>query len=279
MGSVMVEVKDLAMRYGERTALNGIDFEIARGELFGLLGPNGAGKTTLISVLSTLLKPGSGRVTIRSLDVVDRAKEIKAFIGTVPQEIALYSTLSARENLSFYGRIYGLKGLQLKKRIDELLEMVDLSDRKDERVHKYKIRTRVLGDKSILPKKVQGAIAEAEEATKDYDNYYFNLALAYGGREEILSAIKKISRNVKEGRIDIDDINEEMVSGHLYTADLPDPDLILRTSGEVRISNFLLWQLAYSELYFSDVYWPGFRKVDFLRALRSYQMRKRRYGT
>ena len=95
MGSVMVEVKDLAMQYGERTALNGIDFEIARGELFGLLGPNGAGKTTLISVLSTLLKPSAGRVTIRSLDVVDRAKEIKAFIGTVPQEIALYSTLSS----------------------------------------------------------------------------------------------------------------------------------------------------------------------------------------
>jgi len=137
MNSVMVEVKDLTMRYGERTALNGIAFEIDRGELFGLLGPNGAGKTTLISVLSTLLKPSSGRATIRSLDVADQAKEIKPFIGTVPQEIALYSTLSARENLSFYGRMYGLHGLQLKKRIDELLEMIGLSDRKDERVHKF----------------------------------------------------------------------------------------------------------------------------------------------
>jgi len=137
MGSAMVEVKDLIVQYGERTALNGIRFEIGRGELFGLLGPNGAGKTTLISVLSTLLRPSSGRVKIRSLDVVDQAKEIKPFIGTVPQEIALYPTLSACENLSFYGRMYGLHGLQLKNRIDELLEMIGLSDRKDERVHKF----------------------------------------------------------------------------------------------------------------------------------------------
>lgn len=137
MGSVMVEVKDLIMRYGERTALNGIGFEIGRGELFGLLGPNGAGKTTLISVLSTLLKPSSGHVTVRSLDVVERAKEIKPLIGIVPQEIALYPSLSSRENLSFYGQIYGLHGPQLKKRINELLEMIGLSDRRGERVEKF----------------------------------------------------------------------------------------------------------------------------------------------
>jgi ABC-2 type transport system ATP-binding protein len=137
MGPVMVEVKDLIRRYGDRTALNGIAFEIYRGELFGLLGPNGAGKTTLIYILSTLLKPSSGSVTVRSLDVVDQAKKIKPFIGTVPQEIALYPTLSASENLSFYGRMYGLQGLQLKNRIDELLEMIGLLDRKDERVHKF----------------------------------------------------------------------------------------------------------------------------------------------
>jgi ABC-2 type transport system ATP-binding protein len=137
MISVMVEVKDLIQRYGERTALDGISFEIGQGELFGLLGPNGAGKTTLISVLSTLLKPSSGCAKVRSLDVVDRAKEIKPLIGVVPQEIALYSTLSARENLSFYGQMYGLQGLELKKRIDELLEMIGLSDRKRERVDKF----------------------------------------------------------------------------------------------------------------------------------------------
>jgi ABC-2 type transport system ATP-binding protein len=137
MASVMVEVKDLIRRYGERTALNGISFQIHRGELFGLLGPNGAGKTTLISVLSSLLKPSSGRATIRSLNVVDKAKEIKLFIGIVPQEIALYPTLSALENLSFYGRMYGLRGPHLKKRIDELLDMIGLADRKEERVDKF----------------------------------------------------------------------------------------------------------------------------------------------
>ena len=137
MDSVMVEVKDLTMRYGERTALTGIGFEIDRGELFGLLGPNGAGKTTLISILSTLLKPSSGQVKIGSLDVLRQGKEIKHFIGTVPQEIALYPTLSARENLNFYGRMYGLHGLKLKKRIDELLEMIRLTDRRHERVQKF----------------------------------------------------------------------------------------------------------------------------------------------
>ena len=137
MNSLMVEVKDLIMRYGERTALAGVGFEIDRGELFGLLGPNGAGKTTLISILSTLLKPSSGHVTIDSMEIVHQAKKIKHFIGTVPQEIAVYPTLSARENLSFYGRMYGLHGLQLKKRIDELLEMIGLTDRKHERVQKF----------------------------------------------------------------------------------------------------------------------------------------------
>ncbi len=90
--------------------------------------------------------------------------------------------------------------------------------------------------------------------------------------------MREISRKVKEGEIDIDDINEEMLSDHLSTKEIPDPDLVLRTSGEVRVSNFLLWQIAYSELYFTDVYWPGFRRIDLLRAIRTYQQRKRRYG-
>jgi tritrans,polycis-undecaprenyl-diphosphate synthase [geranylgeranyl-diphosphate specific] len=148
----------------------------------------------------------------------------------------------------------------------------------DKRVHKNQIAIRVLGQTSILPEKVQKAIAHAEERTKDYDRYKLNLAIAYGGREEILQAIKEISERVKKGELKVEDIDENVFSKFLYTAELPDPDLILRTSGEVRVSNFLLWQLAYSELYFVDVYWPGFRKIDFLRAIRSYQQRTRRYG-
>jgi tritrans,polycis-undecaprenyl-diphosphate synthase [geranylgeranyl-diphosphate specific] len=148
----------------------------------------------------------------------------------------------------------------------------------DERAHKHKIRVRAIGQVSLLPKDVQDAIHYAEQKTKDYDQYFFNIAVAYGGREEILKAIREIAQEARDGKVRPEDIDEKLVSAHLYTSDLPDPDLILRTSGEERISNFLLWQLAYSELYFADVYWPGLRKVDFLRAIRSYQKRKRRYG-
>ncbi len=148
----------------------------------------------------------------------------------------------------------------------------------DARVHQNRIRIKVFGDREILPEDVKAAIQYAEDRTKDYDAYRFNLAVAYGGREEILQAIRDVVRDAQAGAVAPEDITEKFFSRRLYTADLPDPDLVLRTSGEERISNFLLWQLAYSELYFVDVYWPGFRKIDFLRALRSYQQRLRRYG-
>ncbi|HYM39268.1 MAG TPA: polyprenyl diphosphate synthase [Thermoplasmata archaeon] len=148
----------------------------------------------------------------------------------------------------------------------------------DARVHQHKIKITVFGDRELLPKEVVEAIEYAENRTKDYDAYRFNLAVAYGGREEILTAIRDVVRDAQAGKVGPEDINEKFFSRRLYTADLPDPDLVLRTSGEERISNFLLWQLAYAELYFVDVYWPGFRKIDFLRAIRSYQQRARRYG-
>ena len=148
----------------------------------------------------------------------------------------------------------------------------------DERVHKHRIRVRVLGQKDMLPDDVREAIDYAEKRTEGYDQYFFNIAVGYGGRQELLQAVRRVAEEVKRGRLVVEDIDEKTIYRYLYTSDLPDPDLILRTSGEERISNFLLWQLAYSELYFSDVYWPGFRKVDFLRAVRSYQLRKRRFG-
>ncbi len=165
--------------------------------------------------------------------------------------------------------------------VDKLMDLFEANFRKaaeDPRVHEHKIRIRAIGDRELLPDRVKEAIRYAEDVTKDFDQYSFNLAVAYGGREEILNAIRHLAQDACEGKLDIDGIDEQTFSQYLYTSDLPDPDLILRTSGEERISNFLLWQLAYSELYFTDVYWPGFRKVDFLRALRAYQMRKRRYG-
>jgi tritrans,polycis-undecaprenyl-diphosphate synthase [geranylgeranyl-diphosphate specific] len=149
---------------------------------------------------------------------------------------------------------------------------------KDSRIHKNKVRIRVIGRMDSLPDDISESAQYVVDQTKDYNKYSFNIAVAYGGREEIIHAIQKIASEVKEGKLEIDDIKESIFSKYLYTNGLPDPDIILRTSGEERISNFLLWQLAYSELYFSDVYWPAFQKRDFLRAIRTCQQRKRRFG-
>jgi len=181
--------------------------------------------------------------------------------------------------------VYAFSTENLKRSKKELQALMDLFKENfkklgdDERVHKNKIKVRALGQVDQLPEDVREAIEYAEEKTKDYDNYFFNVAIAYGGREEIIQAIQQIATDAKENRLDPEEIDEETVSKYMYTKDLPDPDLILRTSGEERISNFLLWQMAYAELYFADVYWPGLRKVDFLRAIRSYQNRQRRFGT
>ena len=157
--------------------------------------------------------------------------------------------------------------------VESLREIAD-----DPEIIENKVKIQVIGERDLLPEEVKETIEYAEGKTKDYTNYNFNIAIAYGGRQEIISALKDIATKVKEGEIEVNDISEEMVSQYLYTTGIPDPDLILRTSGEFRISNFLLWQLAYSELYFTDVCWPSFRHIDLLRAIRSYQSRARRYG-
>ncbi len=167
------------------------------------------------------------------------------------------------------------------KEVRRLMELFKKNFKKaaeDERVHEHEVKINAIGDVESLPLDVRESIRYAEEKTEGYDEYFFNIAIGYGGREEIVQGIKKIAQDVKSGDLDIDDIDEEVFAESLYTSNFPDPDLILRTSGEERISNFLLWQSAYSELYFTDVYWPGFRKIDFLRAIRSYQNRHRRMG-
>ncbi|MBX7076416.1 MAG: di-trans,poly-cis-decaprenylcistransferase [Methanobacteriaceae archaeon] len=147
-----------------------------------------------------------------------------------------------------------------------------------EKIHKNKVRVKVVGRLYLLPQEVRDAIQEAEDATKDYHDRQFNLAIGYDGRLEIIDAIKKIIDEVEDGKLTKDDITEETVSKNLYTKGLADPNLIIRTSGEERLSGFLLWQSSYSELYFCDSLWPELRKVDFLRALRDYQKRDRRFG-
>jgi tritrans,polycis-undecaprenyl-diphosphate synthase [geranylgeranyl-diphosphate specific] len=180
--------------------------------------------------------------------------------------------------------VYAFSTENLSREKDEVEFLMDLFEinflrlAEDERIHKHHIKLTVIGQTELLPEKVQKAIQVAQKATEAYTDYYYNIAIAYGSRQEIIQGIKSIAQEVKDGKIDVEQIDEDMFSKFLYTADFPDPDLILRTSGEERVSNFLLWQLAYSELYFTDVYWPGFRKVDFLRAIRSYQQRQRRFG-
>jgi short-chain Z-isoprenyl diphosphate synthase len=152
----------------------------------------------------------------------------------------------------------------------------------DPAIHRRRVRVRAIGCLGMLPRPVLEAIAAAERATAGYDGLELNIAVAYGGRQEIADAVRAMLAGMAEEQTSLDSaierVTPEAIGAHLYTAGLPDPDLIIRTSGEIRLSGFLLWQSAHSEFYFTDVLWPAFRKIDFLRAIRSYQERRRRFG-
>lgn len=148
----------------------------------------------------------------------------------------------------------------------------------NKKIHQNEVQVKAVGKLELLPENVRKAIQIAEESTSSYQKRRVNIAIGYDGRLEIIDAIQKIAQKVKDGELSIEGINEDMVNDNLYTAGLEDPNLIIRTSGEERLSGFLLWQSSYSELYFCDSLWPQLRKVDFLRALRSYQQRERRFG-
>jgi tritrans,polycis-undecaprenyl-diphosphate synthase [geranylgeranyl-diphosphate specific] len=145
-------------------------------------------------------------------------------------------------------------------------------------VHKHKVRINAIGRVDLLPKEVKNAIYAAEEETKEYKDHILNVAIGYSGRAELVDAVRAIGVKIENGEMSAADVNEDVIEGHLYTTGVPDPDLIIRTSGEERLSGFLLWQSAYSELYFAQIYWPAVRKIDIWRALRSYGERSRRYG-
>ena len=152
----------------------------------------------------------------------------------------------------------------------------------DSFMHQKRIRVRAIGKLDILPDSLVAAIRAAEAATAKYDSTILTIAAAYGGREEIVDAVCRFLETQAAQGASLSDVIVKMTSEdigrHLYAADLPDPDLIIRTSGEIRMSGFLLWQSVHSELYFTDVLWPAFRKIDFLRAIRAYQARNRRFG-
>ncbi|MCL4438701.1 MAG: polyprenyl diphosphate synthase [Candidatus Thermoplasmatota archaeon] len=168
-----------------------------------------------------------------------------------------------------------------KREVDFLFRLINdafIDLLKDKRVYENNIRVKVIGETQTLPQYLRETIEKVESTTKGFRKFRFNIAIGYGGREEIINAIKRLYGDLNAGKISIDDVDESVFRGYLYDSSIPDPDLIFRTSGEERISNFLLWQSAYSELYFSDVNWPELRKSDFLRAIRDYQNRKRRFG-
>lgn len=147
-----------------------------------------------------------------------------------------------------------------------------------ERSTKNNMQVRVIGDKSGLDRKLVERINELEEATKDATGLKFTIAINYGGRDELRRAVMKLAQEVADQKLQPEDITEEMINNKLDTAGLPDPDLLIRTSGEERLSNFLPWQLAYTEFYFTDVLWPDFSKEDLLTAIRYYNGRERRFG-
>jgi len=150
----------------------------------------------------------------------------------------------------------------------------------DPRIHRNKMRVKAIGKIELLPESVKEVIQRLDDATKNYNSHFLNIAIAYGGQNELVDAVKKIGEKIKSGSLDIDKIDKEEIEANLYTAHLPQssPDMILRTSGEKRLSGFLIWQSAYSELVFMDVFWPEFRKIDLMRAIRTFQKRKRRLG-
>jgi short-chain Z-isoprenyl diphosphate synthase len=152
----------------------------------------------------------------------------------------------------------------------------------DPRIHSRRVRVQAIGRLDVLPESTLAAIRTAEQATAGYDAMVLSIAVAYGGREEIADAVREMLVEAMGSGASLSEIIAgvcpERIGRHLYLADAPEPDLIIRTSGELRLSGFLLWQSAYSEFYFSDVLWPAFRKIDFLRAVRAFQQRRRRYG-
>jgi len=163
--------------------------------------------------------------------------------------------------------------------VSGLMKLFGIYIRKERnRLLKNGIRLRVIGDREALSKGLRSAIESLEAASKDNTGMLLQVAVSYGGREEILAATRKIAEAVRAGELEPEEINEATFGRHLYTGGEPDPDLVIRTSGEFRISNFLLWQLAYSELYFLDKLWPEFTKNDFYNAVIDFQKRERRFG-
>jgi len=166
-----------------------------------------------------------------------------------------------------------------KDEVGGLMSLLKTFLKKDEHeLHENQVRLRVTGRIEDLPRSVRTELERVMEATKAYTRWHLILALSYGGRTEIMDAVRDIARKVKTGELEPEAVDETVISRHLYLPDVPDPDLMIRTSGELRLSNFLLWELSYAEFYFTDTLWPDFREPQFAEALAEYSRRQRRFG-
>ena len=182
--------------------------------------------------------------------------------------------------------LYALSAENLRRGDEELAYIYQLIQVRlekllaDPRIHRCKMRVKAIGRTEMLPDPIKNVLKKLDEETKDYDSHFLNIALAYGGQHELVDAVRKICQKVIGGDLDVDKIDRDEIESNLYTSHLPQPspDMILRTSGEKRLSGFLIWQSAYSELVFMDIFWPEFRKIDLMRAIRTFQERKRRLG-
>ena len=185
-------------------------------------------------------------------------------LGIKHLTVYAFSTENWKRSTEEVGGIFKLIVIYMEKELKEL--------------HENNVKVRILGDYERLPKDAVKSLERSLDTTKDNTGLQFNIALNYGGRDEILRSVKKLAADVESGVMKADDITEEMISDNLYTAGIPDPDLIIRTSGEMRLSNYLLWQCAYSEFVFTDMLWPDFDREEYEKMIEIFQNRKRRYG-
>lgn len=185
-------------------------------------------------------------------------------LGVKHLTVYAFSTENWKRSTEEVSGIFKLLILYIEKELREL--------------HENNVKVRILGDYERLPKEAVKSLERSLNTTRDNTGLQFNIALNYGGRDEILRSFKMLAREVENGNLKVDSITEEMIEENLYTAGIPDPDLIIRSSGEMRLSNYLLWQCAYSEFVFTDVLWPDFSREEYEKTIEIFQNRKRRFG-
>ncbi|MCH7827817.1 MAG: isoprenyl transferase [Bacteroidetes bacterium] len=200
----------------------------------------------------------------KGVDTVKEITENCADLGVKYLTLYTFSTENWNRPKDEVSTLMRLLLKSLRERVSEL--------------NKNNIRLTTIGDIASLPYAVQNELREAIEKTKNNDKMTLNLALSYSGRWELIEAIKSIGKLISQNKLAVDEINEKCLKEHLTTKNIPDPDLLIRTSGEFRVSNFLLWQIAYTEFYISDMFWPDFNKQHLIEAIKSFQNRERRYG-